>query len=146
MAIIILVSSLQDPCTTRLQGIPYSPEWNQAIVENYFETLGKARIVSEALTSGKCKTKFIAIYQPYNYRASFLRKEFEAEIHDPIRKRIKSEPDIIDISDLLPTDSPFYTDQVHVSQEGKDLIAKYISQNNQFKSIIDGCTSTQHAS
>jgi len=125
---------------------PYSTEWNQAIVNNYFETIHKAKIVSEALTSEKCKTKFIAIYQPYNYKAPFLRKDFEDEIHNNIRQRIKSEQHIIDISDLLPTDSPFYTDQVHVSQEGKELIAEYISQNNQFKSIIDGCTSTQHDS
>ena len=124
---------------------PYSTEWNQAIVNNYFETLDKARMVSEAVTSDNCKTKFIAIYQPYNYKASFLRKEFETEIHDAIRKRIKSEPHIIDISDLLSTDSTVYIDQVHVSQEGKDLIAQHISQNNQFKSIINGCTST-HAS
>lgn len=121
---------------------PRSTEWNQAIVNNYFETIDKARIVSEALTTDNCKTKFIAIYQPYNYKASFLGKEFETEIHGNIRKRIKSEPHIVDISDLFPVDSPVYTDQVHVTQEGKDLIAQYISQNSQFKSIIDGCAST----
>lgn len=101
---------------------PFSKEWNDSVVNKYFENLALTKRVAESLPSSKYgKTKFIAFYQPYR---SELYPEFY-EYHKLIRDKIKDIDYIIDIHDLYDVfDKNIYFDDCHVEDIATDLLVE----------------------
>jgi hypothetical protein len=91
---------------------PFSPDWIQAIIENYLETLSLADAVETAFPSRHCGTgKFIAFYQPFQVIDSFR------DAHRQLRKAVAKTTFAVDVSDAYDDFGPsIYLDIVHVKQ------------------------------
>ena len=110
----------------KLQRIykPFSQDWNEKIVANYFETLALANNVSHSLKSKHCKTpSFYAFYQPYP-----VPKRMEY-VHNSIVSKIKNIDYAYDFSHKLDSfGKDIFTDWVHIKQNGRVAMGKAISE------------------
>ncbi len=101
---------------------PYSPEWNRAVTDKYFETLHRAKQLTWA-TGKATKPGFMAFYQPYR-----VPEEFRSS-HHHIRKRIDSLDYVYDVSDTYDgIGEEVYLDIVHVNQAGKKVMGRRLAQ------------------
>tara|TARA_Y100000768_G_scaffold386286_1_gene374328 strand:+ start:1073 stop:2203 length:1131 start_codon:yes stop_codon:yes gene_type:complete len=104
--------------------IIYSEEWNRDIVNNYFETLNKARLIVNVLEPNIMeKPDFIAFYQPYdlNWTIDIL------PIHNRIKDKSKSISWVYDIHDVLSETENSYIDAIHIKEHAREVIAEAIS-------------------
>tara|TARA_B100001248_G_scaffold69298_1_gene48945 strand:- start:1440 stop:2486 length:1047 start_codon:yes stop_codon:yes gene_type:complete len=104
--------------------IIYSEEWNRDIVDNYFETLNKARLTVNVLEPNIMgKTDFIAFYQPYDL--SWTKDILP--IHNKIRDNSKNVSWLYDIHDVLSETKNSYVDAIHINDQARAVIAEAIS-------------------
>jgi len=103
----------------------YSDWWKKKIAANYFETIELAHSVTRAFESNHCgKPVFMFFYQPYRVPESFL------ELHNKLRAGINSYDFGYDISNAFEERGvSVFTDPVHVTQYGREIIAEEIAQN-----------------
>ncbi len=103
---------------------PFSTEWNDQIVDTYFETLALAhKIVSTIDSDYLGKAVMLAVYQPYQVPEEFLSS------HHIIRRRMAELSYGYDLSNLYdPLGKDVYTDIVHVSQKANDLMGETIAK------------------
>ncbi len=112
-----------------------SERWQSDIHDNYFSTLHTANTIAKSLGLNRCQldTNFRAFYQPYQI-PSFLEP-----LDEKIRSSIHKFSYIFDISDTLKNKEFVFTDIVHVSQEGNELIAKRIFNLLKNDKFINEC-------
>jgi len=98
----------------------YSDAWKAQVHDSYFETLSYANSLANVFASSDCSSaaKFRAFYQPYQIPDNL--KSLDAEI----RKTLKSQFYIYDVSDVYRGSEHVFTDIVHVTQWGNELMAK----------------------
>lgn len=114
---------------------PFSSEWSQAIVDNYFETLSMAKTVAEAFPSARCgHVRFVAFYQPYQVDSH------SASLHQALRKRLGSVPIAADVSGVFDELGPdIWTDVVHVKQNANEHMAEVIADALQTGGTLAHC-------
>ena len=101
-----------------------STEWDNAIIDNYFTTLLKAKQISDTFCrKTSISNNFLGVHQPFQNRSSSKNKGFYKIIDNQI-KNIYFIHNFSDAYDSL--DNP-YRDVVHVNQEAKRLMAQQIS-------------------
>ena len=104
--------------------IIYSEEWNRSIVENYFATLEKAKLIVNILEPNTLgKPDFIAFYQPFDLN----RTKDIIPIHNKIKDKSKSISWLYDINDVLSETKNSYVDAIHVNEHARTVIAEAIS-------------------
>ena len=109
----------------KFNEIVYSEKWNRDIVNNYFETLNKARLVVNILEPNiKEKTDFFALYQPFD----LSKTEEIMPIHAMIKDKSKSLSWLYDINDILLEIENSYMDAIHVEKHAREIIAEVISE------------------
>ena len=109
----------------KFKEIVYSEKWNRDIVNNYFETLNKARLVVNILEPNiKEKTDFFALYQPFD----LSKTEEIMPIHAIIKEKSKSLSWLYDINDILLDIENSYIDAIHVEKHAREIIAEVISE------------------
>ena len=119
----------------------WSKQWSEEIVNNYLITINKARLISKTLATGRCKVPFIFIYQPINFDSiTRLDKKFRKRIDIPISEIAKKSIDGIDLSKVFQNDKSFFLDNIHINQEGKEIITKNIINSKKFQEAISSCT------
>ena len=105
--------------------IIYSDEWNKDIVDNYFETLNKARLIVNILEPNIMeKSNFIAFYQPFDLNVT---KDI-LPIHNDIIGKSKRISWLYDIHDVLSETENTYIDAVHINEHARVVIAESISK------------------
>lgn len=99
-----------------------SLEWMNSIHNTYLETLSHGNILAKSFTTNQCSFagRFKAFYQPYQ-----IPEPLKA-LDEKIRISIKKISYIHDLSDTYDDFNHVYTDIVHVSQEGNELMARRI--------------------
>lgn len=125
-----------------LSGItqkPFTSEWNNEIIKNYFETLTLAEKITQALSTNKCNSKFIPVYQPYNFDDPSIPDEFNESIHQLIRTKYSNNNLYVDISDALDNHKHVYIDHAHVLKEGRNIISQNLMINSRFSKSIESC-------
>ena len=119
---------------------PFTSNWNQAIVENYIQTIDTSRLLSKSLTTGRCKTPFLFIYQPYQMsEEQGVPESYRNQVHNKIKYYVISSDNGIDLSDLFNERIGEYTDIVHLTQSGRKFVAQKILESNIFKDAIQSC-------
>ena len=109
----------------KFNEIVYSEKWNRDIVNNYFETLNKARLVVNILEPNiKERTDFFALYQPFD----LSKTEEIMPIHAIIKDKSKSLSWLYDINDILLEIENSYIDAIHVEKHAREIIAEVISE------------------
>ena len=103
---------------------PFSDDWNNRIVDKYFETLDLALDVSGTIESSKCgNTRFIAFYQPYVVPNNFR------DPHENIRRRLDHREYGFDVSSEFEVFGlGIFSDPVHVQQEASNRMGERIAQ------------------
>lgn len=101
-------------------------KWYRSIADNYLKTLENAKLITnKVLQSGAySQTKFIAIYQPFIVPVDFI------STGKYIQKQVRSSDYIYDMNNLINTKTQknvMYYDNIHVNQEGNQLIAEKIA-------------------
>ena len=120
---------------------PFTSSWNNAIVENYILTMDTARLLSKSLTTGRCKTPFLFIYQPYQMsEEQGVPESYRDQVHNKIKYHVIASKDGIDLSDLFNESIGEYTDIVHLKQSGRKVVARKILESNLFKNAIKSCS------
>ncbi len=101
----------------------YSDTWKNKVVENYFQTLELSKKVTETIDSNYFgKTKFYAFYQPYRVPAEFMKMD------NKIKEKAKETDYLYDVSDTYkPLGEKIWGDEVHVTQEANEVMAKKIA-------------------
>ena len=117
---------------------PFSGNWNTKIVENYIETIDTARLISKSLATGRCKTPFLFIYQPYQITDK-VPELFKDQVHSNIKLYAISSKDGIDVSDSLNEYQSEYEDGVHLSQSGRKIVAQKIFESSTFIEAVKSC-------
>ena len=118
----------------------WSANWNKEIVNNYITTINKARLLSENLTTGRCKIPFIFIYQPFIVDSNGIsNNDFKENIYKPLLKYIENSKDGIDLSKVFESNY-FFTDNIHINQEGRNIISKAIIDAPKFKNALYSCS------
>jgi len=119
----------------RNSGNPFSAQWNDAVISNYFDTIDLARSITGAFTSQHCtKPVFLFFYQPYQVPAEFM------QVHNQIRKTIGTYSFGYDISDTFEKRGmDVFTDIVHVSQPGREAIAEEITRHLEANEEFNRC-------
>ncbi len=107
----------------RKEQKPYSDEWNNRIVNNYFDTLNLAFKVATSIDSDHCdRTRFLAFYQPFE-----VPKEFKSA-HESIKHRLGTTAYAFDVSsEFNDLGEEIYIDIVHVKQEARDIMGRKIA-------------------
>ena len=119
----------------------WSENWNKEIIKNYMTTINKARLLSENVTTGRCKIPFIFIYQPFIVDLNGkLNNVFKENIYKPLSKYIVDSNDGIDLSEVFQSNYNFFTDNVHLNQEGRNIISKAIIDSPKFKKALYSCS------
>lgn len=120
--------------------VPFSPKWNNGIVDNYINVISSARLLSKVLTTGRCKIPFIFIYQPYQMSRSVgVPDSFKANVHSRIKKFVSVSADGIDASTSLPGSVNYYTDIVHLNQSGNEIVSRFVLGSSVFRKAVDSC-------
>ena len=117
---------------------PFTGNWNTKIVENYIQTIDTSRLVSKSLTTGRCLTPFLFIYQPYQIPDK-VPELFRDQVHINIKSYVISSKDGIDVSDSLNEFQSEYTDGIHLTQLGRDIVAQKIFESNTFLEALKSC-------
>jgi hypothetical protein len=119
----------------RNSGKPFSAQWNDAVISNYFDTIDLARSITGSFTSQHCtKPVFLFFYQPYQVPAEFMKA------HNQIRKTIGTYSFGYDISDTFEKRGmDVFTDIVHVSQPGREAIAEEITRHLEANEEFNRC-------
>jgi hypothetical protein len=114
---------------------PFSFEWNQAIVDNYIETLTLANAVQTALPSRRCGAgKFIAFYQPFQVIDSFK------EAHQRLRDEFARLSFAVDVSDAYDSLGPsIFVDRAHVQQIAHDTMSYRMADAIIERGIANSC-------
>ena len=119
---------------------PFTRKWNEDIVSNYMQTINSAKLLSTSLTTGRCKSAFIFVYQPYQMTENFgVPKIFKRQVHDRIKNYTTSSTTGIDISDIFASNAWEYTDIVHLTQKGRKAVARKILDSKVFKDALRSC-------
>ena len=119
---------------------PFQKKWNNSIVNNYVKTINTARLLSNSLTTGRCKIPFVFAYQPYQMSENHrVPSSFKEQVHSKIQNFLSVSSDGIDLSNSFLKDKQVYTDIVHLTQEGREVIAQNILQSMIFKNAIRSC-------
>jgi hypothetical protein len=119
---------------------PFTGNWSKAIVDNYIQTIDTARLLSKSLTTGRCKSPFLFVYQPYQMSERLgVPNSFKYQVHQKLKSYVVSSVDGIDVSDSLSGDSKEYTDIVHLTQSGNAVVANNILESSIFKDAIKSC-------
>jgi len=105
---------------TQVEEPVYSEAWKTEVLKTYFETLSYANVLANALGSSRCSEhfKFRAFYQPYQIPDNL--KSLDSEI----RRDLRAVSYIYDVSDAFVGRDDVYTDIVHVTQEGNEIMAQ----------------------
>ena len=108
----------------RTQEAPFSEQWNEAIIRNYFDTMYLAHSITGSFESQYCgKPVFLFFYQPYQVPAEFI------QTHEKIREAINDYSFGYDVSNTFEKrNMDVYTDIVHVTQAGREAIAEEITR------------------
>ncbi|MBM3939134.1 MAG: hypothetical protein FJ333_10860 [Sphingomonadales bacterium] len=119
---------------------PFTSKWSKAIVDNYIQTIDTTRLLTKSLATGRCKTPFLFIYQPYQMSERFgVPNSFKHQVHQKLKSYAVSSIDGIDVSDLFRGDPKEYTDIVHLTQSGNAVVATKIFESSVFKDAIKSC-------
>jgi hypothetical protein len=99
---------------------PFSDDWNNRVIDKYFETLGLARKITSLMEPKILDTPlFLSFYQPYQ-----VPYEFKS-MHEVIKERIVSLDYAYDVSSEYDSlGEGVYSDPVHVNQEAKEVMAE----------------------
>ena len=109
----------------KFKEIVYSEKWNRDIVDNYFETLNKARLIVNVLEPNiEKRSDFIAFYQPFD----LSKTEQIMPIHTRIKAKSKSLYWLYDINDILLNVNNSYLDAIHIEKHAREVIAEVISK------------------
>ena len=120
---------------------PFTSSWNNAIVNNYIQTIDTSRLLSKSLTTGRCKTPFLFIYQPYQMsKEKGVPESYIDQVHNKIKNQVIASDDGIDLSDLFNESIGEYTDVVHLTQSGRKVVARNILKSNVFRDAINSCS------
>jgi len=100
-----------------------SDKWIETVLDNYEKQISKAKgFTNNIVNKNNCTdSKFFSFYQPISIQKS---DPISRKIIEKSKMRFKSNEDIIDISNLLK--EKHFTDSVHITQEGKEIIASEI--------------------
>ena len=103
----------------------FDDSWINNLILNYEDTLIKAKSLSNNfINSNACEaTKFVAFFQPISKNKI---DDFSNKILFKINDYFKDNEIIIDLSDLI--DEKVFTDSVHINQQGRIIVANYISK------------------
>jgi hypothetical protein len=114
---------------------PFSPSWNKAITDKYFETLSYANTISKSFSAPHCrKMQFLGFYQPHQVTNA------DAFVHAEIRKRASESPFLVDVSDALDDlGKDVYQDIAHLKQYGNERMAKRLADEILRLSIFSQC-------
>lgn len=119
----------------------WSKEWSEEIINNYSLTIEKARQISKVFSTGRCSFPFVFVYQPINFNSiEKLDRNFLKRVHIPISELTKNSIDGIDLSKIFKNYESIYTDSVHVTQKGKEIISKNILNSKIFNKAISSCS------
>tara|TARA_Y100001978_G_C23638979_1_gene407340 strand:- start:181 stop:1209 length:1029 start_codon:yes stop_codon:yes gene_type:complete len=119
---------------------PFSEKWNDAIVDNYIKTINSGRLLSKALTTGRCEIPFIFAYQPLQLSENLgVHNTFEEQVHGKIKNYLSISSDGIDLSNSFNDDKQMYTDLVHLTQKGRELVTQNILKSKIFIDVIKSC-------
>ena len=119
---------------------PFTEKWSKAIVNNYIKTINTSRLLSKSLTTGRCKIPFVFAYQPFQITANAgVPDKFEEQVHRKIKNYLSISSDGIDLSNSLQDDKQMYTDIVHVTQKGRELMTQNILNSKIFINAIKSC-------
>ena len=109
----------------KFKEIVYSEKWNRDIINNYFETLNKARLIVNVLEPNiEKKSDFIAFYQPFD----LSKTEEIMPIHGMIKDKSKSLSWLYDINDILLEIENSYVDAIHIEKHAREIISEVISE------------------
>ena len=99
-----------------------SAAWNTELRTTYFETLSYANRLAKTFTSTRCAdgSKFRAFYQPYQ----FSLHPAVLAAHEGIRKDLSQLNYAYDVSDALHGREHVFSDPVHLTQEGNEIMAQ----------------------
>ena len=117
---------------------PFTKSWNTKIVDNYIKTIDAARLISKSLTTGRCKTPFLFVYQPYQIPDD-VPELFRDQVHSNIKSHAIYSGDGIDVSDSLNEYQGEYKDGIHIKQAGKEIVAQKIFESNTFMEVVKSC-------
>lgn len=132
--------ALKDRYIDKPSPQPFTTDWSNAIVDNYIKTIDTARILSKSLSTGRCKTAFLFIYQPYQMTEDFAVPEsFKYLVHQKLKSYANASIDGIDVSDSFDGNAKEYTDTVHLTQSGKAVVANKILKSNVFREAVKSC-------
>ena len=103
----------------------FDESWLNKLILNYENTLIKAKSLSNNfIVSNACEeTEFIAFFQPISKKKI---DEFSNTILLKINEYFKDKEIIINLSSLI--DEEVFTDSVHINQQGRIIVANYISK------------------
>ena len=119
---------------------PFSEKWNNAIVNNYINTMDTARLLAKSLTTGRCKIPFIFAYQPYQMSEDLgVQNTFKEGVHSKIQNYLSNASDGIDVSNSFLEDKKVYTDIVHLTPEGRKVVTQNIFKSKIFMNAIKSC-------
>jgi len=119
------IGGLTSLAELRKKENPFSERWNRAIIEKYFDTMNLARRITGSFDSQHCpKPVFLFFYQPYQVTDVFM------QAHNRIRETISEYSFGYDLSDIFEKGNmDVYTDIVHVTQAGREVIAEAITRH-----------------
>lgn len=119
--------------------VPFTPSWNAAIFQQYLATLAQANRVAPAVTSARCKVKFLAAIQPYNIHQQDIPPSFHQRYLDAAQQLSQKEYGINSQNTPAISASSF-TDVVHLTHEGRVSVATYLSSSLKLTRAIKSCT------
>lgn len=101
-----------------------SDEWKKNIVDKYFETLFLADMLARSFHSYKCQgsAMFRFFYQPY------MPLESMENIHSEVKTKVATVEYGYDVSSVFDDHQNLYKDNVHVLQEGNDIMASAMAE------------------
>ena len=115
----------------------FGDTWSDSITSNYLSVLKKSSLVAKTLTSGRCKTPFIVVLQPFQLSQS--PPSFRKRVIEVVGAKIQSIPYAINLSSKLPELLDNFTDIVHLDDSGNQFIAKQLSTSPILMNALASC-------
>jgi hypothetical protein len=114
---------------------PLSADWNDAVIENYFDTLSLAKTIGEAFTSSQCgQVRFTAFFQPF-----LVPNQFEKAYRE-VRARLVDHPFVTDVSQAYNDLGPdVWADTVHVEQIANERMAHVMADVIGQRELLRSC-------
>ena len=119
-----------------------SSEWQLALAEDYIDTMGLFDELTSGITGTTCgeETLVFKVYQPYN-----LPDEVRLA-NTNVRKWYEIQDDSLDLFHLSETLTPEFTDAVHLTQDGRQImgeaIGKWLATRSALQGVLSNCPST----